>query len=345
MATQVLCRLVTMDDTFKVVWTASNGAEAVERCAQNRPDLILMDLVMPVMDGCEATRRIMASTPCPILLVTSTIKGHMDLVYGALSCGALDVTTTPVVGDKRDSDNGSLLRKKIYTLIHLSDETVETVETKAARSPTKLRDQTGLNLPDSRVPIITIGASSGGPAELSKLLAGLDPSLTAACVIAQHIDAEFIPGLEHWLNSQTQLPVCVAAEDSLIRPGRVYLSDSTSHLRLTDTYRFQYTNRSQGTFICPSIDTLMGSVADHGSKASTGILLTGMGRDGANGLLEMALAGMSTLVQTPESAIIPSMPKAAIALHNNHQIRTPQMISKWLSLTYTGRQTTGVTYA
>jgi two-component system response regulator WspF len=108
MAREVLRRVVADAKDMEPLWMANDGQEAVQMCAQQRPDIILMDLVMPVMNGAIATEQIMRDSPCPILLVTSTIDGHMELVYEGLSFGALDVTTTPVLGDNRDSDDGEL---------------------------------------------------------------------------------------------------------------------------------------------------------------------------------------------------------------------------------------------
>ena len=185
----------------EVIWVAYGGLQALKFCTENRPDLILMDLVMPEVDGVEATRLIMQSAPCAILIVTTSPEQHTGQVFRALGAGALDVTATPVVGG--DIAKDSLLLKKIRTLGRL----ITTDYRPSGHAP--------LGLPDGKAPgagaptevLVAIGASTGGPVALAKLLKLWTPPAHCALVIVQHIDWAFIDSLAHWLAAQINFPI------------------------------------------------------------------------------------------------------------------------------------------
>ena len=211
MAREVLRRVVADAKDMEPLWMANDGQEAVQMCAQQRPDIILMDLVMPVMNGAIATEQIMRDSPCPILLVTSTIDGHMELVYEGLSFGALDVTTTPVLGDNRDSDDGELLRQKMRALHNLARHAGQRGEATLTPRST-VTPVTHTTLSQKAVSTVFIGASTGGPAALVDILQALDTRFPAAIVVAQHIDSEFVVGLANWLDSSCDIDVSLAQD-------------------------------------------------------------------------------------------------------------------------------------
>src|SRR5579885_315762 len=192
LAREVLRRLVQSVPGYSIAWVAGDGAEAVQKAATDRPDVILMDLVMPVMDGVESTRRIMANSPCPILLVTSSVCTNFDKVYEAMGNGALDAVNTPTMdrdGKVRDGD-GLLAR-----LANL--EKAGRMTPAPTASPPVGRQATGQG-----TPVGALGASTGGPEALARIVEAFPADLPAAVVIVQHIGADFAPSLVHWLRSE-----------------------------------------------------------------------------------------------------------------------------------------------
>ncbi len=318
-ATRVIEKALAPELAFEVVWTAEDGAQAVEQCRRNTPDIVLMDLVMPVMNGAEATRRIMRDSPCPILIVTSTIEGHLDLVYETMGYGALDVTTTPVVGDNRQSDDGSALRKKIFDILRqLPSEGIKT----SARS---IADSTPI-----QCRLVLLGASTGGPGVLSTILKALPADFDAAVVVAQHIDPEFVQGFADWLASECQLSVELTNGDTTLQVGHVYVLNSSSHSSLTSASQLRFAADVKDSYYCPSIDVLFSSAAKVAPAGSIGVLLTGIGSDGAAGLLQMREAGLYTISQSEQSCVVYGMPQAAVANGAAAWVADPPEIADYL---------------
>lgn len=324
LSAEVLRRVVSSDSLLAVCWIASDGLEAVRLCREQPPDIVLMDLVMPRMNGVEATREIMATTPCPILVVTSTVEGHLDMVYEAMGLGARDVVTTPTTGDPRSGDTGGLLLRKIHTLLRLADD---------ARAMTPVA---GVAAPDTamrvaaRPPLVAIGASTGGPAAVATIIAALPRGFRAAVVVVQHIDNAFVEGLCDWLGSRCALPVRIAAAGAAPLAGTIHVSAAARHLRLSAAGTFDYTDAAANAFYRPSVDVFLDSAACHAPPGSVGILLTGMGRDGAEGLLAMRRAGFHTIAQSASSCVVAGMPVAAVELGAATAIATPDAIAAWL---------------
>ena len=147
-AAEVLCKIVQGDPGMTVLWLARDGHEAIARCATALPDIVLMDLIMPQLNGVEATRQIMRATPCPILVVTATVAGNITMVYDAMGAGAMDVTTTPVIGDQRALDSGQVLRRKIHTLC----SSVRAALPRSDNGPAATAKRPGAPAPSGRVP-------------------------------------------------------------------------------------------------------------------------------------------------------------------------------------------------
>lgn len=305
MCVEALRRVVVGVPEYEVVWIASNGSEAVEKCAAQRPDLILMDLVMPVMDGVEATRLIMAATPCAILVVSSSIDGNISKVYDAMGCGALDAVCTPVLGQSGSMSGGDGLLAKIRTIAKL-------LTRKRPRSPSSEIPRP-YAMARSRS-LVAIGASTGGPQALAAVLSQLPSGFKPAIVIVQHVDAMFAPGLAEWLNAQSSLRVQIAAAGGSPEPGKAWLASSNDHLVFNPDLTFNYTPVPKDYPYRPSVDVLFKSAGKFWPGPQTAVLLTGMGRDGAGGLLSLKQQGWYTIAQNEESCVVYGMPKAAAAL-------------------------------
>lgn len=273
---------------YEIAWVAADGVAAVESCAFDTPDLILMDLLMPRMNGAEATKRIMAQTPCAILLVTANVADNVSYVFEALGYGALDAVNTPLLGGSQD-DSGRALLGKISTIRRL----IGSPRSQRARG------------------LVVIGASAGGPGAIVALLRALPADFSAAVAVVQHVDAQFIPGMISWFSAQSTLPVEMAAEDGEPQPGRVAVAGTGDHLLLKSSGRFGYSAEPEESSYRPSVDVMFDSVARHWTGEMAGVLLSGMGRDGAAGLKRLRDAGALTIAQDRSSSAVWGMPKAA----------------------------------
>jgi len=286
----------------EIAWVARNGEEAVEKCAADTPDLILMDLIMPVMDGVEATRQIMNRSPCPILVVTATMDGNTAKVFEAMGFGALDATNIPVLGNGPASEQevGALLKKI---------EMIGKLNRQSSLSPLQRACRPALR--NSVPPLIVIGSSTGGPKALAEVLSCLPKELGAGIVIAQHVDCEFSGDLADWLNAQTDLTVRLVSEGRRPASGNVFLAGSNDHLIFSPDLTLVYTTEPVNIPFRPSVDVFFKSVARLWPSKGVGVLLTGMGRDGAEGLSALRQAGWYTIAQDEATSVIYGMPKAA----------------------------------
>lgn len=310
MAVHILSSLIKEKTTHEVVWTAYNGLEAVEKCRQCIPDIILMDLIMPVMDGVQATNLIMKETPCAILIVTSSVVGNLHKVFEAMGHGALDVVKTPSleIGGGHDTSNELLI--KIETIGMLIGKVPSRKGTFPVNKAPLERKQSLLKVP----PLFVIGASTGGPMAIAKILAAFPKDVPFASIIIQHINQDFVPGLIHWLNQQSSLKVTFAEEGMLPEKGKVYLPASAQHLVFTQECTFKYFSPKELCTFQPSVDVFFSSAAKYWPIRSVGALLTGMGVDGAQGLKELNNAGWYTIAEDKKTCVVFGMPKAACEL-------------------------------
>lgn len=319
LAVEALRRVVSSVPEHQIAWTAFDGAEAVEKCLADTPDVILMDLIMPVMDGVEATRRIMQDSPCAILVVTATVTGNASKVFDAMGYGALDAVNTPVLGTANRLVGAQPLLDKITTVGKLIG--------KFSRPLHGLRAEDSTFVAKEREnPIVVIGASTGGPLAIAKILARLPGNFSAPIVIVQHVDQEFAPGLAQWLREQSPLSVRLVSENEYPEKGTVLLASTRDHLIMTPSGTLRYTKEPEETPYRPSVDVFFASVSRNWRGRMIGILLTGMGRDGADGLLQLRQAGAFTIAQDRESSIVYGMPKVAMEKGAAERILAPEEI-------------------
>ncbi len=308
MAVEAMRRVILRAPDHQVAWIARDGAQAVAECARDTPDLILMDLIMPNMDGVEATRRIMAHTPCAIVVVTADVQSTAPKVFEAMGAGALDAVNTPVLG-LPDSGNGAeALLAKITTISRLVGPGLTR---KAALSGTPARPQLG----HGHDQLVAIGASAGGPAAVAKVLSALPAEFPAAIVVIQHVDAQFAQGLADWLNHQSPLPVRLAREGDRPLTSQVLLAGTEHHLAFASPTRLTYTSIPLEESYRPSVDVFFKSAERFWQGKVIAVLLTGMGRDGAEGLKRLHDRGHHTIAQDAASSAVYGMPKAAAELN------------------------------
>ncbi|MEO7201227.1 MAG: chemotaxis response regulator protein-glutamate methylesterase [Candidatus Tumulicola sp.] len=302
LAVAALRHAIALRPEHHVLWVATDGAQAVDFCIAQQPDVVLMDLIMPRFDGVEATRRIMARAPCAILIVTSSVGANAWRVYEAMGAGALDAVDTPTLR----ADGLSNTSQSLLTKIDQIGRLIANPAGYRAGAPASVRADT--------LPLIAIGASAGGPTALVTVLSQLPSDFRAAIIIVQHIDAAFATGMAQWLDGQTALSVRVALEGDRPQPGVALLACTNDHLRLKRAGSLDYTPDPIDMPYRPSVDVFFHSVVEHWQGNAIGVLLTGMGRDGAIGLKAMRAKGYHTIAQDQATSAVYGMPKAAAAL-------------------------------
>jgi two-component system, chemotaxis family, response regulator WspF len=327
LARETLRRIVSKAPEHEVAWLASDGSEAVAKTKESAPDLILMDLIMPNMDGVEATKRIMSTNPCPILIVTGSVTGNIGRVYEAMGWGALDAIDTPAQGSDPGGSSSRVFLEKLDRLERM---------TKGLRPAGAKSDVSGDTVVWASNPkppagkLVVIGASTGGPKALVEILCELPANFSTPIIIVQHVDPAFANGFVQWLGSQSPLPVEMAAPGSEPKPGQIMIARTGDHLIMSYDRLLRYTSVSVESFYKPSVDAFFLSVAQNWGGPGVGILLTGMGRDGAVGLKALRKSGWLTIAQDQASSAVWGMPKAAIELGGANQILSPRQIGQAL---------------
>lgn len=305
-ARQVLRRWLTPDTGFQIVGEAPNGQVAVELVIRYRPQIVVMDVDMPVMDGLEATRRIMNQAPTPILIFTSSrMARERKVPFEALAAGALDVFHKPrAVGDDPDYGGEADKLRKLLALL----APIKVISRHAPRVHAPLPAHT----PTGAVPrTLAIAASTGGPVALAKVLKTLPPTFPLCTLLVQHQSAEFMDDFVAWLGENITLPVKTAVSGDALRPAVVLVAPGDQHMRLGADGRIRI-ERDAPIHACrPAADALFTSVAQVVGSKAIGVLLTGMGKDGARGLLHMRQAGSITIAQDEQTSVVYGMPKEA----------------------------------
>ena len=283
---------------------------------------------MPEMDGVEATERIMQSTPCPILIVTASVGMNSGLVFEAMGKGAIDVISTPLFsGIEASGESESLLRK--VSMIEVLPKPTE--HARQLKTNTFLSGEFGKN------ELVVIGSSSGGPEALATVLRGLPADFQAAVVIVQHVDAQFSEGLAHWLDQQTALKVRLVKEGDKPVKGEVLLAGTDDHLVMKTNGVLGYQKEPENMPYRPSVDVFWRSLSEYNTAKLTAILLTGMGKDGAQGMLELKNLGAHTIVQDEKSCAVFGMPKAALDLDAAVAVLAVDDIAKSLCSKYNSK--------
>jgi two-component system, chemotaxis family, response regulator WspF len=309
MAVETIRRVLMTVADRQVIWVADNGADAVAKCAKDTPDLILMDLIMPGMDGVEATCQIMKNSPCAILIVTANLTKNSAKIFEALGYGAIDAVSTPVLGSNSNPEIALELLAKIATIAKLKNISTPIPIPKHDPKPTQFA-----TVKSSIPPLVAIGASTGGPNALATILSQLPADFGAAVAIVQHVDAHFATGLIDWLDRQTPLSVVMATAGSRPEPGKVLIAVTNDHLCLQSNLSLRYTQDPIDYPYRPSVDVFFKSIAQHWQRQGTAVLLTGMGKDGALGLSLLREKGWHTIAQDRATCVVYGMPKAAVEL-------------------------------
>jgi two-component system, chemotaxis family, protein-glutamate methylesterase/glutaminase len=314
---------------IEVIGNVSNGKEAIEFLSIKKPDVITMDIEMPVMNGLEATKIIMEKCPVPIIIVTGSrnarqVKTSME----ALSAGALSIIEKPV---GINHPNEAEITSKLIVMVKLMSE-IKVITRKPKKNIHPLPvEQTKLRMPvvekmiDKK--IVAVGISSGGPPVLQKIFSKITPKFPFPILVVQHISEGFLQGLVSWLKTTTSIKMVIPEQNEMIFPGNIYFAPDNHHMSVTRTGRIILVERQGKNSVCPSVAFLFANLAKEFGKNSIAMLLTGMGNDGAAELKTLRDAGSVTIAQDKESSLVHGMPGVAIKLDAADYVMNPGEIA------------------
>ena len=314
---KLLLGLIKSDARFELVGVVENGKQACEFVSKIQPDVISMDILMPVMDGVEATRRIMQNNPIPIVIVSSFYQStELDMAMRVLKAGAVSIIPRPY--GPGHSKFVQTARQYLNTLKSMSE--VKVVRRNSDSAHQFVGSESSLNSlsvsphATQEFRILAIGASAGGPEGLTTILSGLPSHFPLPVLVVQHIDSHFADGFATWLNTFSKLPVSIAKHGEKAMPGRVYLPPGDHHLTVVQNGTLCVSKEAAHNGLRPSVDVLFSSIAKLYGSSSLVILLSGMGKDGAVELKKLFDLGAFTIAQEEKSCLVYGMPGEAAKL-------------------------------
>lgn len=326
-AVTILRRIIDSADDLSLVGTARTGVEALELIPKVKPDIICTDLMMPKMNGLELTQQIMATHPTPILVVSACVQDEdKNNVFELLNAGALDVFPKPRSGTLEDYES---IRDKLISKIRvLAGVKVFTKRPSRTSSSLKLTDPNlkPISPPSSSlkndthtsthqtIKAVAIAASTGGPQAFQQVFTGIPANFPVPIFCVQHISSGFLQGFLDWLQNYSQLKIVIAKTGEKPEIGKIYFPPERMHLKIDKQGRFYCGDDIPVDSHCPSATVLFQTVADYYGPAAIGVLMTGMGRDGARGLFDLKQRGAYTIAQDEATSVVFGMPQEAIKL-------------------------------
>ncbi len=320
----VLARALSNEADIRVIGEAKDPYEAREFIIKYRPDVIILDIEMPRMDGLTFLRKLQAHYPVPVIMCSGTASANSQAAFKAIELGAIDFVAKPAMGGSR-------------ALRHLGEELADKIRAAAIARParptipvsaaTRQRSLRSIGLNPGRF-LVAIGASTGGTEAIKELLANV-PADFPPVVIVQHMPAGFTKSFAERLNQFSAMTVTEAVDRDVLEPGRAFVACGGIQMkvgRIGNRLRIVYGSDELVNRHCPSVDILFDSVAEQVGSRAVGVLLTGMGADGAKGLLNMRERGAVTIAQSQESCIVYGMPKVAADLGAVQHVATPSSV-------------------
>lgn len=300
-------QILASDAGIEIAGAATDGMDALDKVKRFKPDVVLLDVEMPVMDGLEALSRIMAEVPTPVVMLSGLGQGDTRVAVKCLEHGAIDFIPKP---------SGTIS----YDIDTVKDEIIEKIKTAAGVDVRKITLELpsesyriGHAMPAVRKTVVVIGASTGGPRAVGKVLSGIQRGFPAAIVVIQHMSAEFIPSFAERLRWACPLDISIARDGDSVAPGNVLIAAGDTDAAI------EKDSKGNGIIIAspvrgpyPSIDHAMESAAGAYGEGALGVLLTGAGSDGAKGMKAIKKAGGTTIAEDSSTCIVYGMPKTAI---------------------------------
>ena len=324
----LLTHVLSSDPGIEVIGCVRSGAEAVAALRERKPDVVTMDIHMPGMDGYEATRLIMESLPLPIVIVSASFEPeNVAKMFRALEAGAVaGIEKPPGPADPAYAERA---RKLIDTVKAMAEVRVVRRWTRA-RLAARAAEPPVVTRRAAEIRLVAIGASTGGPPVLQTVLAGLPRPCPVPVIIVQHISAGFVQGLADWLSATTGLPTRLAQHGEIARPGTAYLAPDGCQMSVGKDFQIVCEDGPAEHGLRPSASFLFRSLARRFGAQAAGVLLTGMGQDGAEELKLMRDAGAVTFAQDKESSVVHGMPGEAIRLGAATHVGNPERIAATL---------------
>ncbi len=332
---QYLEYILSSDPEIEVIGNVANGKLAIEFVEKNKPDIISMDIDMPVMNGLEATRRIMATNPVPIIVVTASRNAfEISVSIEALVAGALTVIQKPVGMGHPNQDE--LIKKlltmiKIYSQVKVVKRKIKPPKEIRTESITKQKVKTKLPLINKLLnrKYVAIGISSGGPQVLIKIFSKISSNFPYPILVVQHITKGFLEGMVSWLDRLSKIPVHIASNNETMLPGHIYFAPDKYQMGVVDDV-IELVKCENELRICPSTEYLFKSLLPNHSDETIALLLTGMGSDGAKELKSLKDAGAITIAQDEASSLVYGMPGKAVEYNGVDYLLNPDQISDML---------------
>ncbi len=325
-ARKQLNHIFEADPDISVVGMARNGVEAIDLVSRLQPDVATMDIMMPKLDGIETTRQLMQTRPLPIVIVSANWnEREVEMTFKAIEAGAITLVTKPVgIGHP---DYNKMAAALVQTVKTMSE--VKMVRRWASRRA-KRAPQPRKTIVAQAVKLVAIGVSTGGPPVLQTILSALPADFPAPIMIVQHIVAGFLPGLVNWLRGYSTLPVHIAEHGTRLEAGHIYFAPNNWQMGVTKWGTIALSQADEEHNLKPAASYLFRSAARHYGPKAVGILLTGMGRDGAEALKLLKDRRAVTIVQNKETCVVFGMPAAAIQLGAADYILPPKQIIRTL---------------
>ena len=324
---EFLTYILNADPGIRVIGVANNGEQALIALRSKNPDVVIMDINMPKMNGFVATRKIMETRPAPIIIVSATWDPHaVDTTFRAMDAGAVAVLEKPV--GMGHPNHEAMAKELVQTVKLMSEARVvrRWVRPRQVRAARKMSQLAKLKQRSADIRVVAIGTSTGGPPVLHTILAGLAEDFPIPVLIVQHISTGFLEGMIRWLDQVTDLQVRIAAHGERALPGRVYLAPDDVHMGLSKNGAITLSMSKPENSLRPAISYLFRSVADACGKQAIGVLLTGMGADGAKELKILRDKGAITIAQDKDSSIVHGLAGTAIRLGAAMYVQSPDEI-------------------
>jgi len=339
---ELLVALFESVPEFQIVGTAGDGEEAIAAAARLRPDVITMDINMPRMNGFAATREIMQSQPTPIVIVSgSWDPSEVETSFQAMEAGAVALMARPRgLGHPNHAADARELIRTVQAMAEVKVIRRRPIRTglTISTSPTQTPLPSSALRMAQRVEIVAIGASTGGPMVLQTILSRLPQHLPFPIAIVQHIANGFVDGFVQWLERSTGFPTLLAIHGDVMLPGKAYIAPDGTHLTVGPGGRIVLNSEEPDAGLRPSVSQLFRSIERSYAPRAAAVLLTGMGRDGADELSELRAAGCLTIAQNKESCVVYGMPGAAVALDAATMILSPESIADLIVKLATGER-------